>query len=99
MKKLIIALQIVFCLSLVWAPFIGAAGPDTLVVGVPSDIHTLDSGVSSDNYDWRQIYPCYPVIHLNGYICQSALLHDWDHIWNSLRNYFQNEFNKNNPEC
>ncbi len=31
----------------------------TLVVGVSSDIHTLDPGVSSDNYDWRQIYPCY----------------------------------------
>lgn len=32
---------------------------DTLVVGVSSDIHTLDPAVSSDNYDWRQIYPCY----------------------------------------
>ncbi len=59
MKKLIIVLQIVFCLSFVCVPFVGAAGPDTLVVGVPSDIHTLDPGVSSDNYDWRQIYPCY----------------------------------------
>lgn len=36
-----------------------AADKDTLVVGVSSDIHTLDPGVSSDNYDWRQIYPCY----------------------------------------
>ncbi|QLA19779.1 ABC transporter substrate-binding protein [Desulfolutivibrio sulfoxidireducens] len=36
-----------------------AADKDTLVVSVPSDIHTLDPGVSSDNYDWRQIYPCY----------------------------------------
>ncbi len=36
-----------------------AADKDTLVVGVTSDIHTLDPGVSSDNYDWRQIYPCY----------------------------------------
>jgi peptide/nickel transport system substrate-binding protein len=35
------------------------AGEKTLVVGVSSDIHTLDPGVSSDNYDWRQIYPCY----------------------------------------
>jgi peptide/nickel transport system substrate-binding protein len=59
MKKLIWGLQVVFCLSLVWAPLVGAAGQDTLVVGVSSDIHTLDSGVSSDNYDWRQIYPCY----------------------------------------
>jgi peptide/nickel transport system substrate-binding protein len=36
-----------------------AADTDTLVVSVSSDIHTLDPGVSSDNYDWRQIYPCY----------------------------------------
>ncbi|MFZ5811012.1 MAG: ABC transporter substrate-binding protein [Thermodesulfobacteriota bacterium] len=36
-----------------------AADKDTLVVAAPSDIHTLDPGVSSDNYDWRQIYPCY----------------------------------------
>jgi peptide/nickel transport system substrate-binding protein len=36
-----------------------AADKDTLVVSVSSDIHTLDPGVSSDNYDWRQIYPCY----------------------------------------
>jgi peptide/nickel transport system substrate-binding protein len=35
------------------------ADTDTLVVGVSSDIHTLDPAVSSDNYDWRQIYPCY----------------------------------------
>jgi peptide/nickel transport system substrate-binding protein len=31
-----------------------AADKDTLVVAAPSDIHTLDPGVSSDNYDWRQ---------------------------------------------
>lgn len=36
-----------------------AAGRDVLVVGVSSDIHTLDPAVSSDNYDWRQIYPSY----------------------------------------
>ncbi|MBZ4659708.1 MAG: extracellular solute-binding protein family 5 [Desulfacinum sp.] len=44
-----------------WLPgFIQAATPpDTLVVGVSSDIHLLDPAVSSDNYDWRQIYPCY----------------------------------------
>lgn len=35
------------------------ANSETLVIGVSSDIHTLDFGVSSDNYDWRQIYPCY----------------------------------------
>jgi peptide/nickel transport system substrate-binding protein len=59
MKKWMVMLQVVVSLALVWAPWVGAAGPDTLVVGVSSDIHTLDSGVSSDNYDWRQIYPCY----------------------------------------
>lgn len=36
-----------------------AADKDILVVGVPSDIHTLDPAVSIDNNDWRQIYPCY----------------------------------------
>jgi len=41
------------------APAAQAADKDTLVVAVSSDIHTLDPGVSSDNYDWRQIYPCY----------------------------------------
>ena len=35
------------------------ADKDTLVVAVSSDIHTLDPAVSSDNYDWRQIYPAY----------------------------------------
>ncbi|MBC2713672.1 MAG: ABC transporter substrate-binding protein [Desulfosarcina sp.] len=59
MKRWIGIVQMVFFLSLIGAPWVGAAGPDTLVVGVSSDIHTLDSGVSSDNYDWRQIYPCY----------------------------------------
>jgi peptide/nickel transport system substrate-binding protein len=60
MKQLFFCLQIFLCLSLLWLPTSGtAAGTDTLVVGVPSDIHTLDPGVSSDNYDWRQIYPCY----------------------------------------
>jgi peptide/nickel transport system substrate-binding protein len=43
----------------VWAAPAWASGTDTLVIGVSSDIHTLDPGVSSDNYDWRQIYPCY----------------------------------------
>ena len=58
-KRLSIGLLIVFCFSFGWAGVLGAAGTDTLVVGVSSDIHTLDPGVSSDNYDWRQIYPCY----------------------------------------
>lgn len=49
------------CLLLIiaLAPAAFAADKDTLVVAVSSDIHTLDPGVSSDNYDWRQIYPCY----------------------------------------
>ncbi len=38
---------------------VGALDKDTLVVGVSSDIHLLDPAVSSDNYDWRQIYPSY----------------------------------------
>ena len=59
MKRLLGMLQVVFCIVLLWTPFAGAAGQGTLVVGVSSDIHTLDFGVSSDNYDWRQIYPCY----------------------------------------
>ena len=37
-----------------------AATPkDTLVVGVASDPSLLDTGVSSDNFDWRQTYPAY----------------------------------------
>lgn len=59
MRKGMKVLLLMSCLALIAAPLAGAAGKDTLVVGVPSDIHTLDPGVSSDNYDWRQIYPCY----------------------------------------
>lgn len=60
MKRLIFTLQIFLCLILTGLPVTGiAAGVDTLVIGVSTDIHTLDSAVSSDNYDWRQIYPCY----------------------------------------
>ncbi|BDD86031.1 ABC transporter substrate-binding protein [Desulfofustis limnaeus] len=46
------------CMLLFVGPAL-AENQETLVVGVSSDIHTLDPGVSSDNYDWRQIYPCY----------------------------------------
>ncbi|SMC25959.1 peptide/nickel transport system substrate-binding protein [Desulfacinum hydrothermale DSM 13146] len=48
-------------LAALWFSGSARAGtpPDTLVVGVSSDIHLLDPAVSSDNYDWRQIYPCY----------------------------------------
>ena len=57
-------LKIVFLamgiLAMVLVAGAGAAvDKDVLVVGVSSDIHTLDPAVSSDNYDWRQIYPCY----------------------------------------
>jgi peptide/nickel transport system substrate-binding protein len=30
-----------------------------LVIGVASDVSLLDPAVSSDNFDWRQIYPSY----------------------------------------
>jgi peptide/nickel transport system substrate-binding protein len=56
MRKMWLFVCVVFLL------LAGGAGADdnqVLVVGVSSDIHTLDPGVSSDNYDWRQIYPCY----------------------------------------
>lgn len=56
MKKLWLSLCIF--LLLIAGPAV-AEDKTTLVVGVSSDIHTLDPGVSSDNYDWRQIYPCY----------------------------------------
>jgi peptide/nickel transport system substrate-binding protein len=58
MKHLTI-LAVVTFLVLLFTPAAFAADKNTLVVGVSSDIHTLDPGVSSDNYDWRQIYPCY----------------------------------------
>ncbi|NLV97990.1 MAG: ABC transporter substrate-binding protein [Desulfovibrionales bacterium] len=45
--------------ALLWVNMVQAASTDTLVVGVTSDMHTMDPGVSSDNIDWRQIYPCY----------------------------------------
>ncbi len=42
-----------------WCTPASASDTETLVVGVPTDIRTLDPGVSLDNYDWREIYPCY----------------------------------------
>lgn len=38
---------------------VAATPKDMLVIGVASDPSVLDPAVSSDNYDWRQIYPCY----------------------------------------
>ena len=56
-KRLLLVAVVVCCLSI---PFSAWAIPkDVLVIGVSSDIHTLDPAVSSDNYDWREIYPCY----------------------------------------
>ncbi len=44
MKRLIFTLQIFLCLILTGLPVTGiAAGVDTLVIGVSTDIHTLDS--------------------------------------------------------
>lgn len=60
LKSLVKAALVATCaLVVLSAGSVLAADADTLVVGVSSDIHTLDPGVSSDNYDWRQIYPCY----------------------------------------
>lgn len=53
LRVLLLALAVVVFGQIAWT------ADTTLVVGVSSDIHTLDPGVSSDNYDWRQIYPCY----------------------------------------
>jgi peptide/nickel transport system substrate-binding protein len=59
MKRVIISLMAVFLVIAFQGNAICEVPKDTLVVGVPSDIHTLDPAVSSDNYDWRQIYVCY----------------------------------------
>ena len=56
MKRVIISLMAVFLVIAFQSKAICEVPKDTLVVGVPSDIHTLDPAVSSDNYDWRQIY-------------------------------------------
>lgn len=55
MRNLLVTVMALFF----FVPSAFAVGKDTLVVGVTSDIHTLDPAVSSDNYDWRQIYPSY----------------------------------------
>lgn len=57
-KSMRLAVLILFVLLAAAVPGFGA-DKDTLVVGVSSDVHTLDPAVSSDNYDWRQIYPAY----------------------------------------
>lgn len=56
-KRFLLMAVVIACLSF---PFHAWSIPkDVLVVGVSSDIHTLDPAVSSDNFDWREIYPCY----------------------------------------
>ncbi|SHE70196.1 peptide/nickel transport system substrate-binding protein [Desulfacinum infernum DSM 9756] len=61
MKRTLVLIFLVTMAAGLWVPGFtqAATPPDTLVVGVSSDIHLLDPAVSSDNYDWRQIYPCY----------------------------------------
>jgi peptide/nickel transport system substrate-binding protein len=57
-RLLVIGTLIVLALALGGTGWCGT-GKDTLVIGATSDIHLLDPGVSSDNFDWRQIYPSY----------------------------------------
>ncbi len=60
MKRVNSAVIILACISvLIFGNMAAGADKDTLVVGVSSDIHLLDPAVSSDNFDWRQIYPSY----------------------------------------
>lgn len=57
MKRSLVAAAIaVLTLAVAPAAWSGT-GKDTLVIGATSNIHLLDPGVSSDNFDWRQIYP------------------------------------------
>jgi len=59
MRRLVLcAVGVLLSLVLVSGGWCGAA-KDTLVIGVASDISLLDPAVSSDNFDWRQIYPSY----------------------------------------
>ncbi len=59
MKRMVMfAVGLFLTLIFVAAGFCAAA-KDTLVIGVASDISLLDPAVSSDNFDWRQIYPSY----------------------------------------
>jgi len=58
-RRIICALVLSSFLVLSVAGQVCAVDTGTLLVGVSSDIHLLDPAVSSDNYDWRQIYPSY----------------------------------------
>ena len=60
MKRTVVCtLAISFLFVFLFAGTFYGADNDTLVVAVSSDIHLLDPAVSSDNFDWRQIYPSY----------------------------------------
>ena len=57
-RSVLCAVGVLLSLVVVSGGWCGA-GKDTLVIGVASDISLLDPAVSSDNFDWRQIYPSY----------------------------------------
>ena len=59
MKRTVVFAVVVFSLLVFATHGFCATAKDTLVVAVASDVHLLDPAVSSDNYDWRQIYPSY----------------------------------------
>lgn len=59
MKRLVICAVVLFLTFVFVATGFCAAAKDTLVIGVSADVHLLDPAVSSDNLDWRQIYPAY----------------------------------------
>ena len=58
-RKIIVTLFLPFLFVLLSVGEFWAAEKSTLIVGVSSDIHLLDPAVSSDNFDWRQVYPSY----------------------------------------
>ena len=59
MKRVVFLTVVVFSLLVFATHGFCATAKDTLVVAVASDVSLLDPAVSSDNYDWRQIYPAY----------------------------------------
>lgn len=42
-----------------WQPASAATATDTLVIGKPADLQTVDPGVTFDNNDWTVTYPAY----------------------------------------
>lgn len=54
------ALTVVVLLGLgAWQPASAATAADTLVIGKPADLQTVDPGVTFDNNDWTVTYPAY----------------------------------------